>query len=85
MSDPEAIFRDSLVVNIAKMTELLPRLNLHDDPQLEAMRRQIEASLCQYSPAQLRCDKDIRRQAASEAQQILDSMAGYVEAAEVAA
>lgn len=85
LSDPEAIFRDSLVGNIARMTELLPRLNLNDDPDLEAVRREIEVSLCRYTPGRLRRDKQARRQAATEAQQILDSMAGYVEAAEVAA
>jgi hypothetical protein len=50
LSDPDAIFRDSLVGNIIKMTELLPRLNLHDDPALEVMRRQIEASLVPVQP-----------------------------------
>jgi hypothetical protein len=78
LSDPDAIFRDSLVGNIARLTELLPRLNLHDDPALEVMRRQIEASLCQYSPAQLRCDKDIRRAAANDARSVLESMGSYM-------
>ena len=78
LSDPEAVFRDSLVGNIARLTEILPRLNLHDDPALEAMRRQIEASLCQYSPAQLRCDKEIRRAAANDARSVLESMGSYM-------
>jgi hypothetical protein len=81
LSDPDAVFRDSLVGNIVRLTDLLPRLNLHDDPALEAMRRQIEASLCRYSPAQLRCDKQVRRQAATEAQNVLDAMSGYLEEA----
>jgi hypothetical protein len=80
LSDPEAIFRDSLVGNIVRLTELLPRLNLHDDPALETMRRQIEASLCRYTPAQLRSDKDARRQAANQAQSVLDAMGSYMEA-----
>ena len=78
LSDPEAIFRDTLVGNIVRLTELLPRLNLHDDPALEAMRRQIEASLCQCTPTQLRCDKDIRRQVATDAQSVLDAMGSYM-------
>jgi len=81
LSDPDAVFRDSLVGNIVRLTELLPRLNLHDDPALETMRQQIEASLCRYTPAQLRCDKQVRRQAATEAQNVLDAMTGYLEEA----
>jgi len=81
LSDPDAVFRDSLVGNIVRLTDLLPRLNLHDDPALETMRRQIEASLCRYTPAQLRCDKQVRRQAATEAQNVLDAMTGYLEEA----
>ena len=83
LSDPEAVFRDSLVGNIVKLTELLPRLNLNDDPGLEQMRRQIEATLCDYSPEQLRQDKTIRKEAVDSAKSVLDLMAGYVE--EVAA
>ena len=83
LSDPEAVFRDSLVGNIVKLTELLPRLNLNDDPGLEQMRRQIEATLCDYSPEQLRKDKTVRKEAVDSAKSVLDLMAGYVE--EVAA
>jgi hypothetical protein len=85
LSDPEAIFRDTLIGNIVRMTELLPRLNLYDDPQLEAMRRKIEASLCAYTPTELRCDKEVRQKAADDAKAVLDAMAGYVEAKEAAA
>lgn len=81
LSDPEAVFRDSLVGNVIKLTELLPKLNVHDDPQLEAMRRHIESSLCPYSPDELRKNKSARRVAASRAKTVLDSMAGYMEAA----
>jgi hypothetical protein len=83
LSDPEAVFRDSLVGNIVKLTELLPRLNLNDDPGLEQMRRQIEATLCDYSPEQLRQDKTVRKEAVDNAKSVLDLMSGYVE--EVAA
>ena len=81
LSDPEAVFRDSLVGNIAHLTELLPRLNMDDDPHLESMRREIETSLCQYSPAQLRSDKHARRVAANTARDVLTTMEGYMEAA----
>jgi hypothetical protein len=81
LSDPEAIFRDSLMENIVQMTELLPRLNLNDDPQLDAMRRKIEESLCGYSPDELRKDKTLRRKAVYDAKDVLDAMNGYMVAA----
>jgi len=81
LSDPDAVFRDSLVDNIVQMTELLPRLNINDDPQLDAMRRKIEECLCGYSPDQLRKNKNTRRQAAGNARDVLDAMAGYMVAA----
>jgi hypothetical protein len=81
LSDPESVFRDSLVKNIVHLTALLPRLNLNDDPDLEAMRRQIEASLCQYTPSELRKDKHIRREAADAAKSVLDSMGSYMQEA----
>ena len=81
LSDPDAIFRDSLIGNMVKLTELLPKLNLYDDPRLETMRRRIETSLCNYSPDQLRKDKTVRKQAATDAWDVLTNMAGYMEAA----
>jgi len=81
LSEPDTVFRDTLVGNIVRITELLPRLNINNDPELDQMRRQIEDSLCDYSPDQLRTDKKLRRQAVGRAQDVLDAMAGYVEVA----
>lgn len=79
LSDPDAVFRDSLVGNVVKIAELLPRLNINNDPQLETMRKHIEKNLCAYTPDQLRQDKGLRKQAAGDAGNILDTMAGYME------
>ena len=81
LSDPDAVFRDSLVGNIVRLTELLPRLNLYDDPQLEDMRRQIESDLCRFTPEELRRDHQVRQQTAQAALGVLDAMNGYMEAA----
>lgn len=34
LADPEAVFRDSLVDNLANLVDVLPRLNYIDDPQV---------------------------------------------------
>jgi hypothetical protein len=81
LSDPEAVFRDTLVGNIVQLTELVPKLNITDDPQLEAFRRSIQESLCRLEPEILRRDPQSRRETADAARQVLDAMGGYMEAA----
>ena len=77
LSDPEAVFRDSLVTNLEELVSILPRLNMTDDPELEKMRREVEAKLIK-DPETLRKDKQERKQTAAEAKTILDSMAAFM-------
>lgn len=77
LADPKAIFRDTLVENTRELCELLPRLNFMDDPNLEAMRQQVEASLIKH-PDAFRNDPDVRRDAAAEAKAIMDKMAVFM-------
>lgn len=73
LADPKAIFRDTLVDNTKELCALLPRLNFMDDPNLEALRVQVEGSLIKH-PEALRNDPDLRRDTAVEAKQIMDKM-----------
>jgi len=54
LSDPDNVFRDSLVENAVELCDILPGLNLTDDPTLEAMRIRLKGSLCAHTPGQLR-------------------------------
>lgn len=78
LSDKDAIFRDTLVSNLSDLVNLLPKLNLTDDPALESIRRDIEAKLVKVAPQTLRNDKEVRTQVANDAQAILDVMSGYI-------
>lgn len=78
LNDPTGIFRDSLVSNIQDMCSVLPRLNFADDPNLEAMRQQVESSLSKQNPEALRVDWDLRDQKAREAKAITEKMAAYM-------
>ena len=73
LSQPEAIFRDSLIENARELCDVLTRLNLTDDPKLETLRRQTEL-LVQSEPQLLRDNPDVRVSTANEAQAILDAM-----------
>ncbi len=69
---------DSLVGNIITLTQLLPKLNITDDPELENMRQQIETKLTRTNPDDLRNSRTPRKKVANEATAILENMKGYV-------
>jgi len=78
LSKKDAVFRDSLIGNVQDLVNLLPNLNLADDPSLEDMRRDVESKLCGYAPDTLRENPRARKKAADDAQAILDAMSGYM-------
>ncbi len=83
LSDMDHRFHDTLVGNLRELVDLLPKLNIADDPELERMRQDVAAKLCRNDPSVLRpnskdFDEAAREQQASDAEQILDAMSGYV-------
>ena len=77
LADPKAIFRDTMVENTKELCALLPRLNFMDDPNLEQLRQQVEATLLKH-PEALRNDPDLRRDTAAEAKAIMDKMSVFM-------
>lgn len=77
LADPKAIFRDSMIENAKEICALLPRLNFADDPNLETMRQQVEASLIKH-PDALRNDPDLRQDTAAEAKAIMNKMSVFM-------
>ena len=73
LSDPKAIFRDTLVTNVRDLCDILTRLNVTEDPKLEALRREAEL-LAVTDPQTLRDSSDVRIDTANQAQSILDAM-----------
>jgi len=78
LSNGDTIFRDSLVENVVELVNLLPRLNIFDDPELEELRKETQKKLCAFEPEQLRKDEAARGKASKDAKAILEKMAGYV-------
>jgi hypothetical protein len=68
---------DSVIENIIELCALLPKLNIMDDEKLDAMAKEVESRLCGYDTKTIRANKDERKDAAKEAQAVLDAMAGY--------
>lgn len=78
LSQPDAIFRDSLIGNLREIVALIPALNVTGDSQLEVVRQRVLAELAHYTPDQLRENKDDRKTAAAKAQAILEQMGGLM-------
>jgi hypothetical protein len=78
------IFRDATVKNVEELVDLLPGLNVLDDPNLKAIGEEIRAKLKGHDPKTLRKDKAVRSQAAADAQEIVERMQGFMSAFGVA-
>lgn len=70
-------FRDSIVTNLVKLVDVMPRLNVTGDPELERLTCQVRSSLL-VDPAQLRKSEDVRTETAQKAARIAQQMAGYM-------
>ncbi|GMU21863.1 MAG: hypothetical protein AMXMBFR13_19510 [Phycisphaerae bacterium] len=78
LSDPNAIFRDSLIGNLQELCSVLPLLNFNDDPDLESARKSVETRLATLDPEQLRRMPLARAKAAQDAQSIMADMAAFM-------
>lgn len=73
-------FRDSIVGNLVRLVEVLPKLNVSRDPELERLAEQVRASLL-VDPKELRQSESVRTETAKAAAAIADRMASYMGAA----
>ena len=70
LSDPKAVFKDSLISNATDLASMLPSLNITDDPALTKVYQDLIA-LLRKSPKQLRASLALRAHIAQEAQELL--------------
>ena len=66
------IFRDSIIDNAVELCDLLTRLNVTKDPELEKARRMLEQSVTCMDVADLRNDEGAREQLKSDVDAILN-------------
>jgi hypothetical protein len=76
LSDPNGIFRDSLIGNIDELVGLLPILNVANDPQLDDLATNLRLSVFGVTPEVLRAGGQFRAAKAQE----LGSLAANAEA-----
>ena len=75
----EGIIRDSLVYNIFELaTNILPVLNVTNDPRIEALQAQLVADLVEHSPEILRADAGVRAITLTKAEKLLKKVQSYM-------
>lgn len=81
LSDPKAIFRDTLIDNAREICDSLKRLNVTNDPKLEDMRARVARELASVDPDTLRVNKIVRAKTADRVRAIESAMRGVYGAA----
>ncbi|MCK9331644.1 MAG: hypothetical protein M0Q19_00535 [Candidatus Cloacimonetes bacterium] len=81
LSDADAKFKNSLVDNVSKICDLVPRLNISSDDQLRDIVDEVRQRLAGLAPASLRNNPELRTQAAQETQRIMAKLKHYMPAA----
>lgn len=75
IGEPGSKFNDTKLENILAMAELIPKLNLTNDPKLAALAKEAK-KLATKAPDELREDEVKRAAAAKEAKTLADKLAG---------
>ena len=71
----DKIFRDTLTGNLQELVDLIPDLNIANDPRINELADRARATLLSHSPQDLRDNPTIRQTMAKQAKTILDDMA----------
>lgn len=74
--DDGKFLRDTMIDRVREMAELLGRLNLNNDPKLEATRQKVLTDLAGLRADSIKNNEKVRTAAAKKADDILKSMKG---------
>ena len=67
----------SFINNVRDVVDTMVANNLRDDPELEGIRRQVIADICQLNPEDLREDADLREHTKKNTASILERMGDF--------
>ena len=84
LNEPESRFHASLVTNVFDLVEILPRLNVNGDADLNRFAEQIRQRLCNHTAHDLKKHDLLRVTAASDAADIVAQMDGVLRDREAA-
>ncbi len=78
LNEPESRFHASLVTNVFDLVEILPRLNVQGDEDLNRFGEQVKQRLCTYSAQDLKKHDLLRVTTAADATNIVAQMDGLL-------
>ena len=78
LNEPESRFHGSLVTNVLDLVEILPRLNVSGDKDLNRFAEQIRQRLCNHSAQELKKHDLLRVTTAADAANIVAEMDGVL-------
>jgi chromosome condensin MukBEF ATPase and DNA-binding subunit MukB len=78
LDDPKSRFHESTLEHVTELCRILPRLNFTDDPQLEAMRHEVEGKLAGLSKDAVVNDPVFRQTKIDEAADIMARMGAFM-------
>lgn len=67
-------FHDTLIENVRELADTLPRLNIAQDPALDALAADLREKLAKHEPGKLRTDKAARSETAAAAREIVSKV-----------
>ena len=69
---------DSLVGNVRDIAELLPSLNVGDDPRLEQLAKEIGQRLTETDTDTLKTDEGKRKEVAADARELMNQIDDFI-------
>lgn len=76
LNQPDVVFRDTLFENLRELIDLLPRLNIADDPNITALTAELKTVYA--DPAAVRTNTMLRAEKAAQVEDILNNMTGFL-------
>lgn len=70
----DSIFRDSMVENARELVEIMPKLNITDDPELARLTDLVRDKLTAHDPQVLRTNMGARREVAAAAKTVVSDI-----------
>ncbi len=74
----EGVFKSSLISNVTDLAEILPSLNINNDPELKRLHKQMIDDLTKYDADELKGDAKKRATTAKAARQVLSKVRRYL-------
>lgn len=74
LAETDTVFRDSLVGNARELVELLPALNITNDPRLDELTDKLATYLARYEPKTLRTNMGARKETYEAAKQVVSDI-----------